>query len=70
VTNEELLAAIDQRFEEVARRIDENDRRWAELTEIRSRHDVPVGPLDFRIHRLLERLRASLKDSDRSKTSG
>jgi hypothetical protein len=70
VTNEELLAAIDARFKEVARRLDENDRRWAELTEVQRRRDIPLGPLDFKFDRLLERLRASLNESDRPEPSG
>ena len=47
MTNEELLAAINRRF-------DENNRRWEEVAEFRRHVDVRFEAVDGRLEQLWE----------------
>jgi len=58
VTNEELLAAINRRFDEVERRFEGNDRRWeandSRWDEYRRHVDVRFEGVHDEIQRLAE----------------
>jgi hypothetical protein len=52
--NEQLLAAINRRFDENDRRWEANDRRWEQNAEFRRHVDVRFEAVDDKFEQLLE----------------